>query len=49
MAATLPDRIDAALAGRPMTFEALAVVLYPERKSWRYRSNGGPPGGASWH
>ena len=42
---TLVERIDAQLAenGR-MTFYDLAQVLYPERDSHRYSSNGGPPG-----
>lgn len=43
---TLAERIDDALAenGGPMSFHELALALYPERKSWRYQSNGGPPG-----
>lgn len=41
---TLPERIDAALNGQPMSFYDLAVALYPDKKSWRYQSNGGPPG-----
>mgnify|MGYP000415691863 CR=1 FL=1 len=41
---TLPERIDAALDGKPMAFQALARALYPDEKSWRYQRNGGPPG-----
>ena len=37
-------RIDEALNGRSRTFFDLAMILYPDRKSWRYQSNGGPPG-----
>lgn len=40
----LDERIDAALAGGPMSFYDLASVLYPDNKSWRYQQNGGPPG-----
>lgn len=42
---TLPERIDDLLKkeGR-MSFYDLAMALYPDRKSWRYQSNGGPPG-----
>ena len=38
------ERIDEALNGRSMSFFDLAMILYPDRKSWRYQSNGGPPG-----
>lgn len=41
---TLVDRIDKALEGGSMSFYDLAVKLYPDGKSWRYQSNGGPPG-----
>ena len=43
---TLPERIDAALAkrGGRASFFDLAMDLYPDRQSWRYQSNGGPPG-----
>jgi hypothetical protein len=41
---TLPERIDEALNGKPMAFYDLAIALYPDRKSHRYQSNGGPPG-----
>jgi hypothetical protein len=40
----LVHRIDAALAGGPMSFYGLAHVLYPNGRSWRYQANGGPPG-----
>lgn len=38
------ERVDDALGGRTMAFEQLALVLYPDPKSHRYQSNGGPPG-----
>ncbi len=41
---TLPERIDAALNGRPMKYYDLARILYPDGRSWQYQSNGGPPG-----
>lgn len=43
---TLPDRIDRALkqAGGRMSYFDLAVALWPDRSSWNYSSNGGPPG-----
>lgn len=42
---TLVERIDAALeAHGSMTFNDLARHLYPDPKSWRHQSNGGPPG-----
>jgi len=42
---TLPERIDDILfdSGR-MSFHDLAMALYPDKKSWRYQQNGGPPG-----
>lgn len=41
----LTDRIDDALRDvGSMSFYDLAMLLYPDRKSWRYQSNGGPPG-----
>lgn len=44
--APLVDRIQEALiaAGGRMRFDELARRLYPDRKSHRYQSNGGPPG-----
>lgn len=44
MGAKLTERIDVALAGRSMSFHDLALVLYPDRRSHRCSSNGGPPG-----
>jgi len=44
MKASLVHRIDIALAGQPMSFAGLAEALYPNRKSWRCSSHGGPPG-----
>lgn len=42
---SLADRIDAALANSgSMSFYDLAYALYPDKKSWRYQQNGGPPG-----
>lgn len=41
---SLVHRIDAALAGQPMSFSGLAEALYRDRKSWRCPSSGGPPG-----
>lgn len=41
---TLSERIDGVLNGKSMLFHDLAVILYPEKKAWRYSSNGGPPG-----
>lgn len=43
---TLPERIDDALNehGGPMSLMALENVLYPDKKSHTYSSNGGPPG-----
>lgn len=41
---TLAERIDAALADGPMEFADLAAILYPDKRSHRYQSNGGPPG-----
>jgi hypothetical protein len=40
----LAERIDAELAGRAMSFHDLALRLFPDPRSWRYSSNGGPPG-----
>lgn len=42
--APLVERIEQALGGRPMTYHELAVHLFPDRKSWRRQSGGGPPG-----
>lgn len=43
---TLPERIDAAIEahGGAMTIPQLEGVLWPDPKSHRYQSNGGPPG-----
>lgn len=41
---TLPERIDEVLNGRRMSYYDLARRLYPDDNSWRYQSNGGPPG-----
>jgi hypothetical protein len=44
-AVTLPDRIDEALAGRPLEYYELAAQLWPIRsKAWRTATGGGPPG-----
>jgi len=42
----LPDRIDDALQahGGPMDLSALEQALYPDPRSHRCQSNGGPPG-----
>lgn len=37
-------RIDAALTAGRITFYDLAMKLYPDPKSWRYKVDGGPPG-----
>lgn len=44
--APLVDRIQDALvaAGGSLEYHALAEALYPDKKSWRYQQNGGPPG-----
>ncbi len=44
MKKSLPDRIDEALAGKPMSYFDLARKLYPDDRSWSYQSHGGPPG-----
>ena len=43
---TLPERIDDALNehGGPMDLRDLEAALYPNPRSHRYQSNGGPPG-----
>lgn len=40
---TLIERIDAAMAGKSMSFYDLAIAVYPDRRSHRCSSNGGPP------
>jgi hypothetical protein len=44
---TFAERADAILDAAPdgrLAFEKLAAEMYPDPKSWRYQSNGGPPG-----
>jgi hypothetical protein len=41
---TLIERIDDALKPGRMSFYDLARMLYPDSKSHRCQSNGGPPG-----
>ena len=42
---TLPERIDAVLAGKPKTYYDLAHDEWPEGvRAWRYAHGGGPPG-----
>lgn len=42
---TLVERIDDLLRNNgSMSFYDLAYALYPDKKSWRYQANGGPPG-----
>ena len=41
------ERVRAALAAGPLTFEALAVAVFPPRTyqaAWRCAAQGGPPG-----
>lgn len=44
MRLTLADRIDAVLNGKSVSFDKLALALWPDAKSHRYSANGGPPG-----
>lgn len=41
---TLVEKIDRVLNGRSMTYYDLARSLFKDPRSWRYSSNGGPPG-----
>ena len=44
---SLPERIDAALAGKPMDSDALAHKLWPVEdhpRAWKIACGGGPPG-----
>src|SRR5690606_37853484 len=41
---TLPERIDKALAGKPMRYDDLARKLFTNDRAWRHPTRGGPPG-----
>lgn len=40
----LARKIDEALDGKSMSYHDLALKVFPDPSSWRYRAGGGPPG-----
>ena len=44
MSLGIMERIDLALADGPLSYHELALRVFPDRDSWKYSRNGGPPG-----